>query len=115
MVVLAWLLVRFPEFYADFGFNGVNYGFAVVLLFEVVTPLIFRFLNMGNLALARRGEYKADEFAAKEGYGEHLISGLKKLYKEDLGDINPDPMVIVLSYSHPTLAQRIRNIKKNQK
>ena len=115
LVVLAWLLVRFPEFYTDFGFNGVNYGFAVVLLFEVVTPLIFRFLNMGNLALSRHGEYKADEFAAKEGYGEQLISGLKKLYKEDLGDINPDPMVIAMSYSHPTLAQRIKSIRKNQK
>lgn len=115
LVAIAWLLARFPQIYADFGFNNVNYGFAIVLLFECVTPLIFTFLNIGNAALSRRCEYKADDLAAKEGYGEQLISSLKKLYKEDLGDINPDPMVIALTYSHPTLAQRIRNIRKKEK
>lgn len=112
LVVLTWLLVRFPEMYAGFGFAGVNYGFALVLLFDCVIPLVFRFLQIPSLIVSRRCEYKADEFAAKEGYGEQLISSLKKLYKEDLGDVNPDPVVIALTYSHPTLAQRIRNIKE---
>ena len=112
LVVMTWLLVRFPQIYTDFGFNNVNYGFAVVLLFESVAPLIMRILNIPALIISRRCEYKADEFAAKQGYGDLLISSLKKLYKEDLGDVNPDPFVIALTYSHPTLAQRIRNIKK---
>ena len=112
LVVLTWLLVKFPEMYNDFGFSNVNYGFALVLLFDCVVPLIFRFLQIPSLIISRNCEYKADEFAAKEGYGEQLISSLKKLYKEDLGDVNPDPIVIALTYSHPTLAQRIRNIRK---
>lgn len=115
LVVMTWLLVRFPQIYTDFGFNNVNYGFAVVLLFESVAPLIMRILNIPALIISRRCEYKADEFAAKQGYGDLLISSLKKLYKEDLGDVNPDPFVIALTYSHPTLAQRIRNIKKVNK
>lgn len=112
VVVGAWLLVRFPEIYVDFGFSGVNYGFAVILLLECIISVIFRLLAIPSLILSRHKEYKADEFAVKEGYGEHLISGLKKIYKENLGDLNPDPLVVALSYSHPTLYQRIKNVEK---
>ena len=115
LVVLTWLLVRFPEIYKDFGFNGVNYGLGVILLFECLIPLVFTLLNIPMQALARHQEFKADETAVKEGYGDQLISGLKKLYKENLGDLNPDPLVVALSYSHPTLYQRIRNVKKIEK
>ena len=114
-VVLAWLLVRFPGIYKDFGFNGVNYGFGVILLFDCVSGLVFRVLMIPRLILSRRAEYKADEFAAREGYGKELISGLKKLIRENLGHLNPDPLVVILSYSHPTLAQRIRNINQIMK
>ena len=114
-VVLAWLLVRFPEIYKDFGFSGVNYGFGVILLFDCVIGLVFRVLMIPRLILSRRAEYKADEFAAREGYGKELISGLKKLIRENLGHLNPDPLVVILSYSHPTLAQRIRNINQIMK
>ena len=112
IVVLAWLLVKFPQIYTDFGFNGVNYGFAVILLFECLAGIVFTILTIPSMALSRHQEFKADEEAVKEGYGDQLISGLKKLYRNDLGDLNPDPLVVALSYSHPTLYQRIRNIKK---
>ena len=114
LVVLAWLLVKTPQIFVDFGFSGVNYGFAVVLLIEVVAAVIMTFFNIPLLIVSRRCEYKADELANKEGYGEQLISGLKKLYKDDLGDLNPDPLVVALTYSHPTLYQRIKNIRKDK-
>ena len=112
IVVLAWLLVKFPQIYTDFGFNGVNYGFAVILLFECLASVVFTLLRIPLMALSRHQEYKADEEAVKEGYADQLISGLKKLYRNDLGDLNPDPLVVMLSYSHPTLYQRIKNIEK---
>ena len=115
LVALTWLLVRFPEIHSSFGFVGVNYGFAVVLLLECLVPLVFTLLGIPSLMISRRGEYKADEFAAKEGYGEQLISGLKKLFNENLGDLNPDPIVVALSYSHPPLNQRIAAIRKAMK
>ena len=66
---------------------------------------------IGNY-LSRRHEYQADAFAAKEGYGPDLISALKRLNKESLAGINPHPAMVVLSYSHPTLSQRIEAIEK---
>lgn len=114
-VVVIWLFAKFPQIYTDFGYNGVNYGFGLILLSECIITLLFRPLTIPKLILSRRAEYKADEFAAKEGYGELLISGLKKLYRENLGNLNPDPLVVTLSYSHPTLLQRIQNIRKYTK
>lgn len=115
VVVLAWLMVKFPTIYSDFGFNDINYGFAVILLFECVLVIVSLLMNLLSMHMSRRAEYRADEQAVKEGYGEQLISGLKTLYKEDLGDLNPDPLVVLLSYSHPTLAQRIRHIREFEK
>ena len=112
IVVLGWLLVKFPEIYNDFGFNGVNYGFALLLLFTAVMPFVSTLLGFLTSFVSRRAEYRADEQAFKEGYAEQLISALKVLYREDLGDLNPHPLIVLLSYSHPTLLQRARNIKK---
>ena len=112
LVILTWLLVRFPEIYKDFGYNDVNYGMAVILLLECLVPVVFTFLSIPTQALSRYQEFKADEAAVKEGYGDQLVSGLKKIYKDSLGDLNPDPLVVTLSYSHPTLHQRIKNIEK---
>ncbi|MCQ2458685.1 MAG: hypothetical protein MJ142_08175, partial [Clostridia bacterium] len=53
-----------------------------------------------------------DATAADEGYGESLISGLKLLAKKNLADLAPDPLLVKLTYSHPTLAQRIEAIEK---
>lgn len=114
IVTLAWLLVRFPSIYADFGFQGLNYGFAVILLFFAVAPFVTLWTGLLANHLTRRAEYRADEQAVLEGYGEHLVSGLKTLYREDLGDLNPHPLIVLLEYSHPTLAQRVRHVEEFQ-
>ena len=57
--------------------------------------------------LSRKYEYQADGFAASEGYGTALIEALKKLSRDSLTDLNPHPLVVKLTYSHPTLSQRI--------
>ena len=117
IVVLAWLLIKFPEIYQDFGFAAVNYGFAVILLVSVVLPFVSTLIGFISNYVSRRAEYKADEQAFKEGYADDLISALKTLYREDLGDLNPLKLIVLLSYSHPTLLQRIKHIeelKQNQ-
>ncbi len=56
---------------------------------------------------SQKAEFYADAQAVKEGYGEHLISVLKLLAKKNLSDLTPDPLLVKLTYSHPTLEQRI--------
>ena len=52
--------------------------------------------------------------AAEEGFGDALISGLKKLARENLADLSPSPLLVKLTYSHPPLSERITAIEKKQ-
>ena len=61
---------------------------------------------------SRRAEYRADAQAVKEGYGDQLISALKKLTRQNFADLAPSPLLVKLEYSHPTLSQRIEAIQK---
>ena len=111
-VLLAWLLIKYPSIYTDFGFNDINYAFGLILLMSVILPLVMIIFGIISNLISRHAEYKADEQAYKEGYGDTLIDALKVLYKEDLGDLSPHPLIVILSYSHPTLLQRMEAIEK---
>ena len=110
--VLAWLTLRTPELWPAFGFDSVNYGFAMILIMGVEFALIAPLFGLLTNYLSRRAEYRADRQAVQEGYGEELISALKKLSRENLSDLAPSPLLVKLEYSHPTLSQRIEAIRK---
>ena len=110
--VLAWLTVRTKDIFFDFGFTEVNYGLAVILILSVEFALISPLLGILVNALSRRHEYLADRFAVEEGYGDALVSGLKKIVQADFGDVAPSPALIILEYSHPSLSQRFEAIEK---
>lgn len=104
------LLLNYSGLCMAFGFDGVNYFFALQLLSIISWPLT-KLLDIVSNYISRKHEYQADAFAAKEGYGDKLIAALKRLSKEALSDINPHPVKVVLDYSHPTLSQRITAIE----
>ena len=111
MAVTVWLCVREPGMHAAFGFEAVNYGFASILLsagLGLIQPLTGLITN----AYSRHAEYRADQQAVKEGYGEYLAAGLKKLAKENFAHLAPSPVLVVLEYSHPPLSQRIEAIDR---
>ena len=59
--------------------------------------------------ISRKNEYEADHFAKTSiGTDIHLIEGLKKLTVTNLGNLNPHPFTVMLSYSHPPVLERIR-------
>lgn len=111
LVVLAWLTVRYPEIYLDFGFAGVNYGFALILLMTVESAFVAPVLNLWTNASSRKAEYRADAQAVRDGYGEALIVALKKLSRENFANLAPSKLLVKLEYSHPTLSQRIDAIE----
>lgn len=61
---------------------------------------------------SRKFEYQADNFAKTTYKAESLISGLKKLSKNSLSNLTPHPAYVFMHYSHPTLLQRITNLKR---
>jgi len=112
MAVLAWLAVRTPEVHQAFGFAAVNYGFAFILLGSAALALVTPLTGMLMSAYSRHAEYRADRQAVKEGYGAGLITGLKKLARDNFSHLAPSPLLVVLEYSHPPLSRRIAAIEK---
>jgi STE24 endopeptidase len=81
-----------------------------IAFFTLYTP-ISTILDLAGNLLSRKYEYQADAFAAKYGYGDALISGLKKLSSQSLSNLMPHPLYVFFNYSHPTLFQRILRIQ----
>ena len=109
--LLAWATLRHPEIFRPFGFEGVNYGFAVLLMLSVEFALLSPLFGLVMSWFSRRAEYRADRQAVKEGYGPALVSALKKLARENFSDLSPSPVLVALEYSHPPLSQRIAAIE----
>lgn len=62
--------------------------------------------------LSRKFEYEADDYAKNNFNAKALISALKKLSKNSLSNLTPNKIYVKFHYSHPTLLQRILNLKK---
>ncbi len=115
IALMAYLTVSIPSIYSDFGFTAVNYGFAYIILGSVALSFVsFAFGTVSNY-LSRRAEFRADEQAIDEGYGEALISGLKKLARENFSHLSPSKLIVVLEYSHPPVSQRVAAIEGKMK
>ncbi|OBX25900.1 STE24 endopeptidase [Gelidibacter algens] len=61
---------------------------------------------------SRKFEYQADDYAKNTYNSEPLVSSLKKLSKNSLSNLTPHPAYVWVHYSHPTLLERIRNLRK---
>lgn len=111
IAVIAWLAVRTPNLYTSFGFAGINYGFAYILI-GVLLSFIQPPINIIINAHSRIAEYRADRQAVQEGYGAAMITALKKLAKENFAHLAPSRLNVILEYSHPPLSSRIEEVQK---
>jgi len=62
--------------------------------------------------LSRKFEYQADNYAKTTFSAPPLISALKKLSKNSLSNLTPHPAYVFMHYSHPTLLERFKSLKK---
>jgi len=93
------------------GVGEPNFQMAMVafgILYSPVSFVLGLFMNM----LSRRNEFQADDFAGKNYSAGALASALKKLSVRNLSNLTPHPVYVFFHYSHPTLLQRLENLKK---
>lgn len=107
-VLFVFILVN-PQLYECFGIYEMNYYMVTLILSIFMGPLMFVIQIPMNI-YSRNCEYEADAFAVKQDYGQALHSVLYKLTKDDLADINPHPLVVKTTYSHPPIALRLQAI-----
>ena len=80
---------------------------AFSILYNPISEITGLFMNM----LSRKFEYQADDFTKTNHHAKSLVNALKKLSKNSLSNLTPHPLYVFIHYSHPTLLQRIRNLK----
>lgn len=97
-----------------FGFTETNLGFSIIL-FGILMEPVGIVIGIPLSAISRKAEYQADAFAGKVGYKEALISALKVLAKENYANLTPHPVVVKLTYSHPTVSQRIEALNSENR
>ncbi|WP_103867278.1 M48 family metallopeptidase [Aquimarina sp. I32.4] len=78
------------------------------ILYSPISEITGLIMNM----VSRVFEYQADDYAKDTYNSEALISSLKKLSKNNLSNLTPHPAMVFIHYSHPTLLQRIKNLRK---
>jgi STE24 endopeptidase len=89
--------------------NSFHIGLiSFAILYSPISEITNYFMNM----LSRKFEYQADDYAKNNYNSAALISALKKLSKNSLSNLTPDNLYVKIHYSHPTLLQRIQNLKK---
>jgi STE24 endopeptidase len=84
----------------------------VILAFGIIYSPISTVVGLALNLLSRFNEYQADRFAKKHYNAKYLVSALKKLSSKSLSNLTPHPAYVFFHYSHPTLMQRIRALKK---
>jgi len=95
-----------------FGMENISIYAALVFFGFLYTPVSMALGLIGS-AISRRHEYEADAFAVETvGESEPMIDGLKRLTVENLGNLTPHPLKVILNYSHPPVLDRIKAIKK---
>lgn len=94
------------------GGNAASFHLNAIAFSILYSPFSL-ILDVITNVLSRRFEYQADAFAVKYGYGQQLVSGLKKLTATSLGNLMPHPLYVFFHYSHPTLYQRMTKIEEN--
>lgn len=78
------------------------------LLYSPISEITGLIMNV----FSRKFEYQADDYAKNTYKAEPLITSLKKLSKNSLSNLTPHPAYVFMHYSHPTLLERIHNLRK---
>ncbi|MBQ0768514.1 MAG: M48 family metallopeptidase [Bizionia sp.] len=105
------LLISNPLLSEALGVSTPSFHIGLIafgILYSPISELTGLIMNW----FSRVFEYQADDYAKNTYKAEPLISGLKKLSKNSLSNLTPHPAYVFMYYSHPTLLQRVLNLKK---
>jgi STE24 endopeptidase len=107
--VLSFFITSRPLFDA-FSMKDVSIHAGLFFFGFLFTP-ISMIIGIIENAISRKHEYEADQYVV-DTYGNRdaMISALKKLTVNNLGNLAPHPLKIFLSYTHPPVLDRIRAI-----
>jgi len=107
-------IINREAFYKSFGFSSIEISIGLVL-FSYLYSSISSVVLMSTNFISRNFEYKCDEFAIKLNPERDLETALIKLHATNPSNLMPDIWYSAYHYSHPSLLERLENIKQIRK
>ena len=105
--ILSWFIMN-PDLFEVFGMKNLSI-YASLLFFTILYTPISMIMGFIFSFISRKNEFAADEFSAKTyNMPDKLISSLKKMSKENLSNLTPHWLNVMLNYSHPPVLERIK-------
>ncbi len=102
------------QLFLAFGIPTENISaHAGLIFFSILFSPASRLLGILLNAWSRKHEFEADAYAAgAQKTPEHLIAALKKLSADNLSNLTPHRLRVILDYSHPPVLTRIEALRK---
>jgi STE24 endopeptidase len=113
LLVIGLVLVMLNNsiFSTSFNFDSTNFGFVIILFTILITPITLP-IDMLTSYISRKFEYQADAYAAINFSKKAMIDSLKVISRENFSHLTPHPLLVKITYSHPTTADRIKAINR---
>lgn len=111
MLFILSLLIDNPLLSEALGVQKTSFHIGLIafgILYSPLSEITGLIMNW----FSRKFEYQADDYAKTTYKAEPLITSLKKLSKNSLSNLTPHPSYVFMHYSHPTLLERIKNLKQ---
>lgn len=111
MLYIFSLVIDSPELSQALGVDKAYFHIGLITFGILYSPLS-SIIGIAMNLFSRKNEYEADAFAAENYSAEPLATALKKLSVNNLSNLRPHPAYVFVHYSHPTLLQRLKALKK---
>jgi STE24 endopeptidase len=103
--------IRSPGLFHAFGMERISLYAGLVFFGFLYTPISMA-LGIIENAVSRRQEFAADMFAARTtARPAAMIDALKRISVDNLSNLTPHPLKVVLAYSHPPMLERIDRLR----
>ena len=103
------LIIDNPSIAAAAGSSEPSFYVNLTVFSMLYAPLTM-VLGIVSSVWSRKNERQADRFALEHGVGADEASALKKMSAKSLSNLTPHPFVVFVSYSHPTLKERVETL-----
>ena len=115
MLYILSLFLLNADLFAVFKMENISI-YASLLFFSMLYAPISMILGIFFTIVSRKNEFSADAYSAQTAQMPNsLISGLKKMSKENLSNLTPHWLNVFLNYSHPPVLDRVKALKEYSK
>lgn len=112
MFYLLSLFLNNEGLFAAFKMEHISI-YASLFFFAFIYSPLSTLLSIVFNHLSRKHEFEADRYAADTTQApETMIQSLKKLSLANLANLTPHPAMVIYSYSHPPVLERIASLRK---